>query len=255
MSLAIITGASSGLGKEFAIQLKKQNLANEFWLISRRTDKLKALAKTLDCKCKILSLDLSVLNDLEAYKRELMLNTPKVKYLINAAGYGKYGDYTVINTDIAFNMIDLNIKALVYVTQETIPFMSENSHILQLGSASTYHPLPNFNIYASTKSFVKHYSRALHRELRNKQISVTTVNPGWVKTEFFARAEINDTAPDSFARPMVNATQVVNKAIKDTIKNKDISMYHWYNNIHHFLSKILPHSILIKIWETMQRKN
>ncbi len=254
MGIAIITGASSGLGKEFALQLKSKGLADEFWLIARREDRLKDLANTLNCRCKIIVLDLSKESSYRKYKELLCENSPCIKYLVNAAGYGKYGDYKLVDTELALNIIDLNIKSLVYITQETLPYMSEGSHIIQLGSASTYHPLPNLNVYASSKAFVKHYSRALSRELKNRGIGVTTVCPGWVKTEFFARAEINDTAPDSFAKPMVTAGKVVSKALKDIKKNKDISMYHWYNKLHHFLSKILPHSWLIKMWEIMQQK-
>ncbi len=254
MSIAIITGASSGLGKEFALQLRENYNVDEFWLIARRKDMLLDLAKSLNCNCKVIDLDLSQYESLEKYKELLNDNSPEVKYLVNAAGYGKYGDYSIVNTDLAFNMIDLNVKALVYFTQETLPYMTKDSHIIQLGSASTYHPLHNLNVYASSKAFVKHYSRALHRELKPKGIGVTTVCPGWVKTEFFARAEINDSSPDSFAKPMVSASKVVKKALKDAVNNKDISMYHWYNNLHHFLSKILPHSFLIHMWELMQRK-
>ena len=254
MGIAIITGASSGLGKEFALQLKSKGLADEFWLIARREDRLKDLAETLNCSCKIIPLDLSKESSYDKYKELLSENSPCIKYLVNAAGYGKYGDYNVVDTSIAFNMINLNVKALVYITQETLPYMSEESHIIQLGSASTYHPLPNLNIYASSKAFVKHYSLALAREIKDRGVGVTTVCPGWVKTEFFTRAEINDSAPDSFARPMVSASKVVSKALKDAEKNKDISMYHWYNNLHHFLSKLLPHSWLIKAWEIIQRK-
>lgn len=254
MSVAIITGASSGLGKEFALQLREKCLVNEFWLIARREEKLKDLAFSLNADCKIICLDLSDMESLKEFKDILDEHKPSVKYLVNAAGYGKYGDYSVVNTDLAFNMIDLNVKATVYITQATIPYMKEGSHIIQLGSASTYHPLPNMNIYASSKAFVKHYSRALHRELKDKGIGVTTVCPGWVKTDFFARAEINDSSADSFAKPMVSASKVVKKAIKDTLKNKDISMYHWYNNLHHLLSKLLPHSWLIAMWQSMQKK-
>ena len=151
-------------------------------------------------------------------------------------------------------MIDLNVKAAVYVTQESIPYMKKGGRIIQIGSASTYNPLPNMNVYASTKSFLKHYSRALHRELKEIGVSVTTVCPGWVKTDFFCRANIDTDSSHSFAKPMVLAKDVVKKAIKDSNKGKDISMYGIYNNFHHFLAKIMPHSLLIWLWGNMQKK-
>lgn len=253
MSVAIITGASSGLGKEFAIQLKNSYSIDEFWLIARRRDRLEELSNILECKCKIINLDLSDEASLCNFKEILAEEKPSVKYLVNAAGYGRYGDYTVVDTELAFNMINLNVKALVYITQETLPYMSNGSHIIQLGSASTYHPLPNLNVYAASKSFVKHYSRALSRELKDRGIAVTTVCPGWVKTEFFQRADINENGPASFTKPMVSASKVVKKALKDAQKRKDVSMYHWYNNLHHALSKILPHSLMMYMWKLMQK--
>lgn len=253
MSVAIITGASSGLGREFAIQLKESYSVEEFWLIARRKERLEELSNVLGCKCKLINLDLSKSEDLSEYKRILKEENKNIKYIVNAAGYGRYGDYSVVDTELAFNMIDLNIKALLFITQETLPYMKKGSHIIQLGSASTYHPLPNLNVYAASKSFVKHYSRALSRELKDRVITVTTVCPGWVKTEFFQRADINENGPASFTKPMVSASKVVKKALKDAQKCKDVSMYHWYNNLHHALAKILPHSLMMYMWKLMQK--
>lgn len=254
MSVAIITGASSGIGKEFALQMKNISDITEFWLIARREDKLNELANELQKNCKILPLDLSTKKGLTEYLNILKNNMPKVKYLVNAAGYGKYGDFNVVDTKTAFNMIDLNIKALLFVTQETIPYIENGGYIIQIGSASTYNPLPNLNVYASTKVFVKHYSRALNIELKDKNISVTTVCPGWVKTDFFTRADIDAYSNKSFAKPMVKASDVVKKALKDAKKRKDISMYALFNNTHHLLAKLLPHKFLISMWMKMQNK-
>lgn len=254
MSVAIITGASSGIGKEFVKQMAQYPDITEFWLIARREDKLKELADDLNVDCKILSIDLSTEQGLFQYLEVLKNNKPNVKYVVNAAGYGKYGNYEVVDTKTAFNMIDLNVKALLFVTQETIPYIENGGYIIQIGSASTYNPLPNLNVYASTKSFIKHYSRALNFELKDKNISVTTICPGWVKTDFFARADIDTYSNKSFAKPMVNASDVVKKALKDAKKRKDISMYALFNNTHHLLAKILPHKLIINMWMKMQNK-
>lgn len=254
MSVAIVTGASSGIGKEFVNQMSQYSDITEFWLIARREDKLRELADSLRVDCKILTIDLSTKKGLNDYLAALKENKPSVKYLVNAAGYGKYGNYEVVDTKTAFNMIDLNVKALLFVTQETIPYIENGGYIIQIGSASTYNPLPNLNVYASTKSFVKHYSRALNYELKDKNISVTTVCPGWVKTDFFARADIDTYSNKNFAKPMVNASDVVRKALKDTKKRKDVSMYALFNNTHHLLAKLLPHKLIIGLWMKMQNK-
>lgn len=254
MSVAVITGASSGIGKEFVIQLSKQSDITEFWLIARRVDLLKELSNMIPQKCRVLAIDLSSSDGLLEYSNILKETTPEIKYLVNAAGYGKYGNYKAVNTQTALNMIDLNIKALVYITQETLPYIINGGRVIQIGSASTYNPLPNLNVYAATKSFVKHYSRALHYELKGENISVTTVCPGWVKTDFFDRADIDAYGNKSFAKPMVRAEDVVRKAIKDAKKGKDISMYAIFNNMHHLLAKILPHKLIINLWIKMQNK-
>ncbi len=254
MSVAIVTGASSGIGKEFVKQLNDYCDITEFWLIARRVDKLNELSQELNKNCKVLPLDLSTKKGLTEFSAVLKQTKPNVKYLVNAAGYGKYGNYNVVDTKTSFNMIDLNVKALVYVTQETIPYMCEGGNIIQIGSASTYNPLPNMNVYAATKSFVKHYSRALNVELKDKNISVTTVCPGWVKTDFFSRADIDAYGNKSFAKPMVDASDVVKKALRDAKKHKDISMYAVFNNMHHLLAKILPHKFIIGLWMMMQKQ-
>ena len=132
--------------------------------------------------------------------------------------------------------------------------MKENGRIIQMGSASTYNPLPYFNVYAATKSFVKVYSRALHRELKPRKITVTTVCPGWVQTEFFSRADIDTNSKKSFAKPMVSSVDVVKKAVRDADRGKDISMYGLFNKTHHFLAKILPHRLIMRLWMGMAKK-
>ena len=254
MSVAIITGASSGLGMDFAKAIAKKQEVTELWLIARRTERLEALQMELKKSCKILSLDLSKEESLKEYAELLKTDNPEVSYLVNAAGFGKFGSYKSVPVETAFNMIDLNVKALVFFSQATLPYMKENSRIIQMGSASTYNPLPYLNVYAATKSFVKVYSRGLHRELNPRGITVTTVCPGWVKTEFFSRADIDTDSKKSFAKPMVSSANVVKKAVRDADCGKDISMYGLYNKTHHFLAKLLPHSFIMRLWMGMAKK-
>ncbi len=254
MSVAIITGASSGLGKDFAEQLALIDGVDEIWLIARREQRLKELAELISKPCKILTVDLSSIDGLNEYKAKLAEFKPKVKYLVNAAGFGKYGSYEVVDTETAFNMIDLNVKALLFITQETLQFMSKGSHIIQMGSASTYHPLPNLNVYASTKSFVRHYSYALAYELKGRGISVTTVCPGWVKTEFFDNANIDSSSEKSFTKPMVKSIDVVKKALRDANRGKKLSQYALFNRTHSALARILPRGVMISLWQNMQNK-
>lgn len=254
MNIAVITGASSGIGKEFALQLDKKYNFDEMWLIARREDKLSEVAELLSCKARVIPLDLTSDDAINKYKELLEAEKPNVTYLLNASGYGKFGDITDIPLDEQVGMINLNVMALVKITQITKDYMKNGSKIIQIGSASTYNPLPHFAIYSSTKVFVKYYSRAIARELKALGITVTCVCPGWVKTDFFDRANIDTKPETTLAKPAVEAKDVVKKAIKDAENGKDVSYYGWYNNFHHALAKLMPASFMMKIWQSMVKK-
>ena len=256
MKIAIITGASSGIGREFALQIDKREKLDQIWLIARRREMLQELAKELSAEAFILPLDLLDSDSFEAYREKLCKEEPDVRYLVNASGYGIMGDWSEIDNAEQMRMIDLNIKALVTMTNYTIPYMNRGSMLLQMGSASVFNPLPYFNIYASTKSFVRHYSRALHEELKPMGIHVTVVCPGWVRTEFFDHTNDADVrySPKKYS-PMTEATDVVRRALKHGDKNKALSIYGWFTKTQHVMGKLLPHSLIMKMWKGMLKEN
>ena len=200
MNIAIITGASSGLGKEFLKQTDSYNF-DEIWVIARQKEKLEALRDIVHTNLKIIPLDLSLNSSFKIYEEELKKEKPNVKLLINCAGFGKFGNYSEIPLEDSLKMIDLNCKALVSMTEKTLPFMNEFSKILQICSSSSFQPLPFANVYASTKAFVLSYSRALNYELKERRILVTAVCPGWVRTNFFetAKKTKNPNAVNNYA--------------------------------------------------------
>lgn len=249
MKITVVTGASSGIGKEFALQLDKEGGFDEIWLIARGEEKLKETASLLKTASRVLPLDLTDPSSFNVYETELKNRDAEVAYLVNASGYGKLGDSCTDSLDSQLGMIDLNVTALVKMTYITVKYMKEGGRIIELGSESTYNPLQHFAVYAASKSFVKFYSRAIARELKSKGITVTCVCPGWVKTAFFDRADIDVKSKNTFAKPMVMPDKVVARAIKDVKRGKDVSMYGAYNRFHCFLSKLLPHSALMNIWE------
>ena len=121
MSLAIITGASSGIGREFALQLKSMAGVDEFWLIARSRERMERLAEELSCKCKILSLDLATDEGIEEYRAALESEKPQVDFFVAAAGFGVFGAFDVIAEETVCKMIDLNVKAVVRMTHMTVP--------------------------------------------------------------------------------------------------------------------------------------
>ena len=254
MSIAIITGASSGIGREFAKQIKEKLSVDEFWFIARRADRMEALREELSVKAKIISADLTEKSGINAVREALESEKPKVKYLINAAGFGKFGSFDELDESYIEKMIDLNSKALVLITHMTIPYMERGGRIVELGSGSCFTPLPYFNVYSSSKTFVLHYTKSLNYEIKKYGIRATCFCPGWVETDFLEKATDNPTVTMPKAmKPLLKTERVVAKCIRSMVKGKAMCVTNWYTKMQHVLFKLLPDAILSKIWLGMLR--
>lgn len=250
MRIAIVTGASSGMGRETAIQLADRfgHRLSEIWLIARRQDRLKELVGQVPVRVRILPLDLTDSRDAAEFEQQLKKNAPQVLFLANAAGFGKIGKTGDIPLQDELDMIELNCKALCRVTHMVLPYLVNGGRILQYSSAAAFLPQPKFAVYAATKSFVLSYSRALNTELRKRRITVTAVCPGPVKTEFFTIAETTGKIPMYKKLTMADAKKVVSRAIRDCMAKKSISVYGPLMKAFLVLSKVLPHQWILKIW-------
>ena len=248
MKIAVVTGASSGLGREFVKQIsKKYKTIEEIWLIARREDRMDELALSIpSMRFKILPLDLTNDEDLLKYKSALLDEKPNVRLLINASGYGKTGHFTDTDISDSVGMIDLNCSSLVKMTYMTLPYMSCPGNIIQLASSAAFMPQPSFAIYAASKSFVLSFSRALNVELQNRAIKVTSVCPGPVDTEFFGIAEEKEDIKIYKKVVMAEADKVVEKALIDANLGKDMSVYGLAIKGLEVASKTLPHGPIIK---------
>lgn len=180
--IAILTGASSGMGRELALQLAQWETFDEMWVIARRAERLEALKQEIPMPVRPISLDLTDPEALRHYRELLEAAGPNVGLLANVSGFGKFGRYDQIPLEDSMKMIDLNCKAVVAMTELTLPYMHRGAKILNLDSLSAFQPVPYINVYGSTKAFILSYTRALGRELRPRGIRVMSVNPGWVKT-------------------------------------------------------------------------
>ena len=176
MKIAIITGASSGIGAEFARGYAGR--VDEVWLVARRADRMEALAKELSVKCRILCADLAKKEGIDTIRAALEEEKPEVKYLVNAAGFGDFGGFDEIDESKVEMMIDLNVKAVVLITHMVVPYMQKGGRIIQLGSGSCFTPLPYFNVYSSGKVFVLHYTKSLNFELKKYGVRATCFCPG-----------------------------------------------------------------------------
>ncbi len=256
MSVAIITGASSGIGRQFAKELKESLNITEFYFISRSTEKMERLRDELGVTARIISADLTKREGIEAVRAALLEDKPKISYLVNAAGFGKLGTFSEVSERDVNDMIDLNIKALVSITNMCIPYMEAGSRIIELGSASAFVPMPAFNVYASTKAFVRHYTTALNYELKEYGIRATCFCPIWVDTDFLdvATSEKGITVP-KIIWPLLNVQRVVRGCVRAARRGKALYVTNVAAKAVHLLYKLLPSSLLSFVWNKTLKRN
>lgn len=255
MNIAVVTGASSGMGREFVLQLQNYVTVDQIWVIARRKEALESLAAQVSVPVKIICLDLCEASSFQSYAALLAEEKPDVKLLVNAAGFGKFGDFQDIPLEDDCRMIDLNCRALVAMTRLTLPYMQQGSHILQLDSLSAFQPVPYIATYGATKAFVLSYTRAVSKELTPLGIRMMAMNPGWVKTEFFNHALTTNGAKVQYFNHLYEAKDVVATGLKDLYKTKKEYSVHGLpirNQVR--LVKLLPHNIVMHVWCNQQKK-
>ena len=255
MKIAIVTGASSGMGREFVLQLSKYVKVDAIWVIARRTEALESLKNQVSVPVRPISLDLCKEESFSVFAEMLQDETPEVALLVNAAGFGKFGIFDKIPPVEDYRMIDLNCKALVAMTRLCMPYMQRGSHILQLDSLSAFQPVPYIATYGATKAFVLSYTRAVNAELKPRGIRMMAMNPGWVKTEFFNHALQTNNNEVQYYNHLYEAADVVAKGLKDLYRTKkEYSVYGLPIRSQVRLVKVLPHNIVMKIWIAQQKK-
>ena len=248
MKIAVVTGASSGIGREFARQISQRyGKMDEIWIIARRKERLQELEQELRFNVRIFAMDLTNSNDMNQFKDYLKEYSPDIKLLVNCAGYGKVGSFEELNLEEQCGIIDVNCKALTMFTGMCLPYISSHSRIINVASAAAFCPQPRFNVYAASKSYVLSFSRALNCELKERKITVTAVCPGPVDTEFFDIAGDNN---NEFKKKLrVPVDKVVDKAIRDAALGNEVSVYGTVMKTAELGSKIVPHKLLMKIFK------
>ena len=254
MNIAIITGASSGMGREFVRQLHTYLRPDEIWAIARRETALEQLKAETDIPVRPVVLDLGKEESFRELSALLEAEKPQVQLLVNAAGFGRFGDFDTISLEDDLAVIDLNCKALVAMTRICLPYMGRGSHILQLDSLSAFQPVPYITTYGATKAFVLSYSRALNAELKPRGIRMMTMNPAWVKTEFFSHAFRTNNRVQYF-NYIQEADAVVAQGLKDLYRSKkDMSIPGLGVKLQVLGVKLLPHKLVMKTWMNQQKK-
>lgn len=255
MKIAVITGASSGMGRQFVLQLAEKEPFDEIWVISRSRERLESLGSECRTPVRVIPLDLSEEASYTVYQTLLAEHTPDIRVLVNCAGYGKFGYAEDIPAEEQLGMIDLNCRALTAFTLYSLPYMQQGAKIVMVDSLSAFQPVPYMTVYGATKAYVLSYSRAMNVELAPRGIRVMAVSPGWVKTEFFNRAEKDRNTPVvSYMNVLYEPEDVVKTAVRDLYHSKkDVSIHGFPVKAQVFGVKLLPHRLIMKIWMHQQK--
>ena len=252
MNIAVITGASSGMGREFVFALDKEERFDEIWVIARREYRLEELKAKCRNPIRPLVWDLEKRESLYAYRELLEKKRPEIDVLVNAAGFGLFGTFTEMDRDEQLDIIDLNSRALTGMCHLSIPYMSAGSRIYNMGSMSSWQPVPYINVYGASKAYVLSFSRALGKELEKQGIRVMAVCPGWITTEFFEHAVHDDTI--RYYNRFYPPEQVIAKALRDMKKGKAVSVLGFPERVQVQLVKHLPTSFIMNTWCRQQGK-
>lgn len=250
MGVAIITGASSGLGREYVrAVLKRYPDIDEFWLIARRVDRLREVAEGIIAspgrRVEILPLDLGERDSFDLYKVFLEARRPVVRLLINCAGFGKLGDFTSIPAREQTDMISLNCSALTELTLLTAPYMQAGGSVINVCSIAAFLPTPGMTTYCSTKAYVLSFSKALREEWKPRRVNVLAVCPGPMETEFLPIADAGKSA--AFMRlPRSSAPAMAELSLKRAFQNRAVYTGTPVYRAMRVLAKVLPHNLIMR---------
>lgn len=247
--IAIVTGASSGMGRDFVSELLKEKSVEEIWIIARRRERLEAMSHKFHGGLRVLSMDLTQMSSFEKLEAVLALEKPEISYLVNAAGAGYMGKIKDIDYHKHAFLLDINVRALTCMTCICLPYMEKGSHVIELCSGSAFLPQPGFASYAASKAYVLSFTRALRQEVKSKGISVTAVCPGPVKTEFFKAA--GSKVHPSKKRFMAESKDVVKKAMRDAKSGRELSIYGTSMKLVHLSGKILSTRVALAVMNKM----
>jgi short-subunit dehydrogenase len=252
MKIAVITGASSGMGREFVYALDREEQFDEIWVIARRDYRLEELKAKCRNPIRPLVWDLEKRESLYACRELLERERPEIDVLVNAAGFGLFGSFAEMDMDRQLDIIDLNARALTGMCYLSVPYMKAGGRIWNMGSMSSWQPVPYINVYGASKAYVLSFSRALGKELEKRGIRVMAVCPGWITTEFFEHAVHDDTI--KYYNRFYPPEQVIAKAIRDMKKGKKVSVLGLPERLQVQLVKHLPTDFIMNTWCRQQGK-
>ena len=246
MQIAVVTGASAGIGREFVFSIDRRYELDEIWVIARRTERLEELSGRCRNRIRPVVMDLTDPGDLEEYRHMLENEKPEIKLLVNSAGCGVFGPFEEKELDKLLGSGQLNSGALTAMCHMSLPYMEKGDSIINVGSNSSWQPVPYQAVYGASKSYVLSFSRAIGRELRPRGIHVMCVCPGWIRTEFQEYAHHDEYI--RYVDRWYDPDEVAEQAMKDLEKKKEVSILGAPVRRQVKLVKHLPVDLVMDIW-------
>ncbi len=249
--IAVVTGASSGLGREWVKLLSKEDV-DEIWAIARRKDLLDELAKAYPDKVVPISLDLSKPESLDLLEQKWDESDVDIVWMINNAGMGKTCSMEKESVDNIRSSIHLNVEAVAVLSYYALKHMHKGSHLINTGSQAGRQPLPYLAVYAAGKAFVNSWSAALHYEYKKKGIHVMAVTPYWIKTDMLK--DFDNGKNYKWDKMTSTKEEVVLRAYKDAKKKKVYSINRFLVRSLVRIQKIVPEKTSMRIWMKQAKK-
>ena len=251
MKVAVITGASAGLGKEL-LRLLPEMFPDieEYWLIARRREKLEEASAGIPRQCRIFPLDLTLDESYEKFACELEKLSPDIRLLINNSGCGNLGNVGDGELRIQTQMVDLNLKGLTAITHLCIPYMSQGSRILNISSIASFCPNPRMTVYSSTKAYVTAFTFGIAEELKPKGITATAVCPGPMDTEFIKIGGIKGHSKTFDILPYCDPAKVAKESLRPCRRGVTVYTPKAFYKLYRVIAKVLPTKLMIKFAKT-----
>ncbi len=244
MSIAVITGASSGLGVCYIDAVTKLfPEIDELWLIARREERLKKVAKKYpDKHMVIIPLDMADMNSFKILKEKLKANNPQIKVLINDAGMSIGSPFENMELESMLKIIDLNCKGATAITKVCLPYIIDGGTILEVSSTSAFVPNTNLIVYCASKSYVSAFSLGLREKLKDRHINVCAMCPGFMLTEMTK----SEPTKGQSRLPVIDPKTAALKSLKAAKNGRAVYTTVAFYKCYRLLAKVIPHTILIK---------
>ena len=256
MKTVLITGASSGIGKETTFEYARNSY--NLVLVARRKENLEVIKKEIEATFKsevtIIPMDLSKLSSSEELFQNIKDLNLHIDVLINNAGFGIYGDLLENNPKKLEDMLILNMITLTKLTQVFAEEMVNigGGHIINLASTAAFQPVPSMAAYAATKAYVMNFSDAVAYELKDKNVKVTTISPGATQSEFGSSAGFKEDS--TFFNKMPTSRDLAQFIYQSMIKNKTNAIHGFKNSILAFSNRFSPRKMTTKIASLMMKE-